>query len=127
MKKGFGAPLTVLAVILIFSVWNSRSITTHTDHWRAQLQHADLLSRSEDWNEVTSVLTDSYRDWSERQTYLHIVLEHDAINDAEISFHRVMAFAKTWELTEFRAELFTLQENLQLLAEMERFSPKNIL
>ena len=127
MKKGFAAPLTVLAVILIFSIWNNLSITAHTDRWRTQLQHADLLSQSDDWGGVCSVLADSYGDWSKRQTYLHIVLEHDAINDAETTFHRAMAFAKTQEITEFRAELFALRQNLRLLAETERFSLKNIL
>lgn len=38
-----------------------------------------------------------------------------------------MAFAATRELTEFRAELADLRDQLRLLAEMERFSVKNVL
>lgn len=56
------------------------------------------------------VLTDSYTDWSGKQTYLHIVTEHDAVDDAEAMYRRAMAFAATRELTEFRAELADLRD-----------------
>ena len=76
---------------------------------------------------AVEVLTESYADWSGRQTYLHIVTEHDAINDAEAMYRRALAFAATRESTEFRAELADLRDQLRLLAEMERFNIKNIL
>ena len=62
-----------------------------------------------------------------KATYLHIVTEHDAINDAEAMYRRALAFAATRESTEFRAELADLRDQLRLLAEMERFSIKNVL
>lgn len=120
-------PLTVLAAILAFALWNGAAMTGHTDRWRAQLEQADALAQAEEWSRAVDVLTDSYADWTQRQTYLHIVTEHDDVDDTEAMYRRAMAFAATREMTEFRAELADLRDQLRLLAEMERFNVKNVL
>ena len=127
MKRDMLPPLTVLAVILAFSLWNSAAITNHTQRWRDQLQQVEELATSENWQAAGSALSESYMDWSGRQVYLHIVSEHDAVDDAEAMYRRAMAFAIEQESSEFRAELADLQDQLRLLAEMERFSLKNVL
>ena len=120
-------PLALLAAILAFSLWNSACMTLQTDRWREQLRQADALAQAEDWPEAVNALTASYEDWSDHQTYLHIVSQHDAVDDAEAMYHRCLAFAATQEVTEFRAELADLRDQLRLLAEMERFSIGNVL
>ena len=127
MKKSLAVPLAVLGVILAFALWNSRCVTAETDRWREQLRQADALAQAEDWPEAVNALTASYEDWSDHQTYLHIVSQHDAVDDAEAMYHRCLAFAATQEVTEFRAELADLRDQLRLLAEMERFSIGNVL
>lgn len=125
--KAYCKPLAVLAAILAFALWNGAAMTRHTGRWRDQVQQADALAQAGEWSQAVEVLADSYTDWSGRQTYLHIVTEHDAINDAEAMYRRALAFAATRESTEFRAELADLRDQLRLLAEMERFSIKNVL
>lgn len=125
--KGILPPLALLAGLLAFALWNGGRITDDTVRWRAQLQQADTLAQSEDWTGALSALSDSYGDWSKRQTYLHIVSQHSAVDEAEAMYRRCQAFAATQELSEFRAELTALREQLRLLAEMERFSVRNIL
>lgn len=125
--KSYLAPLAVLAVILTFSLWNSGNIQSETGRWREQLQQVDALAQAEDWPAAVSALTESYEDWSARQTYLHVVSPHEAVDDAEAMYRRSLAFASTRELSEFRAELSDLRDQLRLLAEMEQFSVKNVL
>lgn len=127
MKKGYLPPIAVLAVILAFAVWNSRTMQTDTDRWRAQLQQVETLAQAGDWSGAAAALADSYEDWTSRQTYLHIVSEHDAVDDAEAMYHRSAAFAAAQEPSEFRAELSDLRDQLRLLAEMERFSIRNVM
>ena len=127
MKKDMLPPVGVLAVILAFALWNSAAITDHTQRWREQLQQVEKLAASENWREAADALSESYADWGDSQVYLHIVSEHDAVDDAEAMYRRAMAFALEQESSEFRAELADLQDQLRLLAEMERFSLKNIL
>ena len=120
-------PLAVLAAILAFSVWNSGAMTADTVRWCTQLQQADALVQAEDWPGAVSALTDSYADWSGRQTYLRIVSQHDAVDGAESMYRRCLAFAAVREQSECRAELAGLCSQLRLLAEMERFTAKNVL
>ena len=127
MKKNFLPPIAVLAAILAFSLWNSHAMTAGTDRWRSQLQQADALMQAENWPDTVAALTKSYEDWSQHQTWLHIVSEHDAVDDAEAMYRRAMAFAAAREPSELRAELADLRDQLRLLAEMERFSIKNVL
>lgn len=127
MKKSLAVPLAVLGVILAFALWNSRCVTAETDRWREQLCQAELLAQAGEWEQAAAALSDSYGDWGARQTYLHIVAEHDAIDGAESMYRRAMAFAATEELSEFRAELADLRDQLRLLAEMEKFSIGNVL
>lgn len=125
--KAYLKPLSVLGVLLAFALWNGAVMTGHTDRWRSQVEQADALAQAGEWSQAVKVLADSYTDWSEKQTYLHIVTEHDAVDDAEAMYRRAMAFAATRESTEFRAELADLRDQLRLLAEMERFNVKNVL
>ena len=127
MKRPWLMPLAVLTAILAFCLWNSAAMTSHTDRWRAQLAQAEKLAQAENFSGAAAALADSYRDWSRRQTYLHIVTEHDAVDDAEAMYRRAAAFAAAQEASELQAELADLDDQLRLLAEMERFSIKNVL
>ena len=127
MKRDMLPPLAVLVVILAFALWNSAAITNHTQRWRDQLQQVEELAAAENWRSAADALAESYKDWSGSQVYLHIVSEHDAVDDAEAMYRRAMAFVLEQEPSEFRAELADLQDQLRLLAEMERFSLKNVL
>ena len=129
MKKLFPylPSIAVLSAILAFSLWNDAHMSSETSRWRAQLDQADALVQEERWEEAQVKLTESYEDWSSSQTYLHIVSQHDAVDDAEAMYRRAMAFADTRELSEFRAELSDLRDQLRLLAEMERLNLNNVL
>lgn len=120
-------PAAVLAAILALSLWNGAAMAADTARWRAQLEQVNALIDTESWSAIEQLLAESYADWSARQTYLHIVTEHDAVDDAESMYRRCMAFAAAREPSELRAETADLRDQLRLLAEMEQFSLGNIL
>ncbi len=124
--RGTLPPLALLAGLLAFALWNGARITDSTARWRAQLQRADTLAQSEDWAGAAAALAQSHTDWTGSQTYLHIVSQHSAVDEAEAMYRRCQAFAAVRELSEFRAEVAGLREQLRLLAEMERLSVRNI-
>ena len=127
MKRMLLPPVLVLAALLAVSLWNIHHMDVETDRWRAQLQEADRLALSGEWAEALDALWESYDDWSLSQTYLHIVSHHDAVDDAEAMYRRVIAFAETEEITEFHAELSDLRDQLRLIAEMEALNIRNVL
>ena len=120
-------PLAVLAAILVLSLWNGRVMERRTSRWQAQLQQVRELAVAERWQAAEAALTDSYSDWSRSQTYLHIVTEHDAVDDAEAIYRRSQALAAAREPSELQAELSDLRDQMRLLAEMEKCSIRNIL
>lgn len=125
--KGTLPPLILLASILAFSLWNSKTMAADTARWQAQLRQADALAQSEDWEGAAAALSAGYQDWSARQTYLHIVSPHNAVDEADTMYRRCLAFASTQELAELLAETAGLTERLRLLTEMEQLSIRNIL
>ena len=127
MKRAFLPPVLVLAVLLAFSLWNGRHIAEETARWRSQLAQSDALAQAGDWDGALGALQSGYGDWTACQTYLHIVSQHDAVDDAEAMYRRAAAFAATEEITEFRAEISDLRDQLRLIAEMEQLSIRNIL
>ena len=116
MWKPLVRPVCILLAIFIFALWNSYHIQKNTAHWSETLQQA-----------VSYVQSENCEDWNHAQTYFHIVLEHDAIDDADAMFRRAFAFAETQDTQELQAELADLIDQLNLLAEMERLSLKNVL
>lgn len=125
--RGTLPPLALLAGLLVFALWNGSRITDDTNRWRTQLQQADALAQSEDWAGAVSALQKCHEDWTGRQTYLHVVSQHSAVDEAEVMYHRCLVFASTRELSEFRAELAGLREHLRMLAEMEKLDIRNVL
>lgn len=127
MKRGLLVPAALLGAVLAFCLWNGGTMGAHTARWRAQLEEADRRVLLEDWEGAAAAIRESYADWTERQTYLHCVTGHDAVDDAEAMFHRALAFAERREDSELRAELADLRAQLRLLAEMEELSLRNVL
>ncbi len=127
MKKELLPPLLVLALLLAFSLWNGAAVSAHTVRWTHQLERCAAEAEAQRWESAETALAQSYEDWQSQQVYLHIVLEHDAVDDAGAMYRRAMAFARQREPSEFQAELADLMDQLRLLAEMEQFSIKNVL
>lgn len=127
MKKGLLLPAALLGGLLAFCLWNSAAMAAHTARWRTQLEEADRLAQAGSWEEAAAAIEESYADWDGRQTYLHVVTNHDAVDDAEAMYHRALAFARSREDSELRAELSDLRDRLRALSEMEEFSLRNIL
>lgn len=127
MKNSYLPPLIALAAIMTFSVWNVYHMDAQTQRWQAQLRQADQLVQTEDWPGIERALSASYDDWNSHQTYLHIVTQHDVVDDAEAMYRRAQAFAAAREASELRAELSDLIDQLRLLSEMERCSIRNVL
>ena len=120
-------PLAVLFLILAFSIGNAVAVTALTETWQSQITQANDFARQELWGDAEECMKKSHRDWTSRQRYLHIVLKHENIDDAQMMYHRAIAFARQKESEEFFAETAELSALLTILAESEQFSVNNLL
>ena len=125
--KSFAIPTAVLAALLALCLWNGRWLTAQCEEWTAQLQVINDLAQHDQWDTAQAQLEQLYGRWQQAQTWLHITMEHDALNEAEGLFRRALVLAEEEDSVEFRAHVADLRSALQLLCEMEQVRAENIL
>lgn len=125
--KVFRIPIFILALILAVSLCNSVCLSRRCSDWTAQVDAADRAVQQDAWHSADTQLATLYDSWDSCQTWLHIVIDHKEIDDAEDLLQRCRVLCQEQDSAEFRASLADLRSQLKLLAEMERVSIKNIL
>ena len=120
-------PTAVLVLLLALCLWNGHLLTQRCEDWTAQLRAIDDLAEGDEWDAARSQLERLYGDWQQVQTWLHVTMEHDALNEAEGLFRRATVLAEEADSVEFRAHIAELCSALQLLSEMEQVRVENVL
>ena len=105
-------PLTAMAAILIFSLWAGSYVQQQTESWEQLLEQAAQSALEEDWSQAENLLSQTQKSWERRKTFLHTIIEHSELNEAE---------------SLFAAQVTVLSVQLRLLAETQAVSIKNIL
>ena len=119
--------LTALAVILAFSLWSGRYVAARTETWSDQLADADLSAQQERWADTLDQLHLAYAGWGASQAFLHTIMEHDELDEAESLFATAFAACDERDAPDFHAAMAQLKTQLSLLAETQAVSIKNIL
>ena len=119
--------LTALAVILAFSLWSGNYVAERTETWSRQLADADASVQQERWKEAGEQLRLTYADWGTSQPFLHTIMEHDELDEAESLFATVFAACDEQDPPDFHAAIAQLKTQLGLLAETQAISIQNIL
>ena len=129
MKRYLGLlpPLLILAGLLAFCLWTGQRVGTDTERWRSPLAQSSEAALLGDWDAAGDLLAASYEDWQSHQLFLHIVVQHEVVEDAEAMYRRAKAFLDEQETEEYRAELADLIHQLLALEEQEELSLGNVL
>ena len=125
--KPIWIPVGVLSLLLTLSLVNGGVIDGFTGRWIDQVVQAEEAAAAGRWDEAEDLLSALYDDWSHKQTYLHIVEIHEALNQSETALQCALACIPEQDETEFRCETRELITQFRILAEMEQFNWKNIL
>ncbi len=125
--KALYIPAGLLAVILGFSLWAGQYVALRTEHWTALLEATDAAARQENWEEAGQRLFDAYQDWDGSQTFLHTIMEHDELDEAETLFAGAFAVCQEEDDADFHLLLAQLISQLRLLSETQSISIKNVL
>ena len=124
--KAIRIPIFVLAALLAFSVCNAVHLTRRCALWQAELLAADRAALSGDTAETAAALDRLDALWQADQVYLHIVVSHEDINNAETLLRRSMVLCAIGD-EELRPALAELHASLGMVAETQQISIKNIL
>lgn len=125
--RSFYVPAGLLAVILAFSLWTCRYVDQRTDHWNALLEEINELARQENWEQAEEGLSAAYDDWESSQTFLHTIMDHSELDEAENLFAGSFAACQERDGADFHMLLAQLMGQLRLLAETQSISIKNVL
>ncbi len=125
--KHFYIPVGILAVILGFSLWTGRYVERHTEEWITLLTQADQSGQMEHWDAAREQMDQIYGDWQNNQTFFHIILSHEELDEAEELFAGAFAMCREEDDADFHQLLAQLMKQIDLLAETQQTSVKNIL
>ena len=124
--KATRIPIFVLALLLAFSVCNAAHLTRRCALWQQELHAADDAAARGDAAETAAALARLDALWQADQVYLHIVVSHEDINNAETLLHRAAVLCAIGG-DELRPALAELGAYLSMVAETQQLSIKNIL
>lgn len=120
-------PLTAMAAILIFSLWAGSYVQQQTESWEQLLEQAAQSALEEDWSQAENLLSQTQKSWERRKTFLHTIIEHSELNEAESLFAAAGIACRQQDAQEFISQVTVLSVQLRLLAETQAVSIKNIL
>ena len=118
--KAIRIPVFVLAVLLAFSVCNAVHLTRRCALWQ------DRAAAMGDTEAAGAALARLEALWQADQAYLHIVVSHEDIHDAEALLQRAALLCGIGN-DELRPALAELRAAMSMVAETQQISAKNIL
>lgn len=116
--------LMVLLVVLAFVLWNAAWVTDRCGEWTAALDEAEAaLAQGGSGQQQLEALNAL---WQEPQGYLHIVISHEELDEAEALLAQAEAMAAQGDSRSLYPVLAELRGQFRLIAETQRISAKNI-
>lgn len=116
--------LTVLLAVLAFVLWNAAWVTDRCGEWTAALDEAEAaLAQGGSGQQQLDALNAL---WQEPQGYLHIVISHEELDEAEALLAQAEAMAAQGDSQSLYPVLAELRGQFRLIAETQRISAKNI-
>lgn len=116
--------LMVLLVVLAFVLWNAAWVTDRCGEWTAALDEAEAaLAQGGSGQQQLDALNAL---WQEPQGYLHIVISHEELDEAEALLAQAEAMAAQGDSQSLYPMLAELRGQFRLIAETQRVSAKNI-
>lgn len=127
MKRFFYIPAALLLGLLAASLVNAAAAERCVAQWCGALETIELAAQSADWDDALAQLDDLRESWDARAAYFHIILQHDALNDAEALLARAKNAVLMRDEGALRDCLAELSARLHVLSETQEISLQNIL
>ncbi len=125
--KALYIPVALLTIILFSSVWASSYIRQCTGEWIDLLEQCEDFLHEEQWERTQERLLAAHTSWNRHATVLHMILEHQDLDEAERFFSGAFAACRERSSTELRILLRQLTTQLNLLSETQEANLKNVL
>ena len=125
--KALYVPSFLLAFLLVVSLWVNSGVQRDTRQWLAAVDSVIELLPDEAWTEMEARLLSLYQNWDQRKTTLHMIMEHQDLDEAEKLFAGAFAACREQDSVELHILLEQLRTQILFLAETQQANVKNIL
>ena len=117
--RAFYIPVTLLALILVFSLLTNRYVQQNTAQWIESLDAVTALADAEQWESVKERISEVQQDWLRHDVVHHVILKHQDLDAAEELFAGALAACHAKDGAELHIHLQQLITQLQFLAETQ--------
>ncbi len=125
--KALRISIAMLVLLVAVSLLNGACLTRRCDGWKAQLDAVTAAAGRDDWDTAQQEMAALHGSWQQRQGYLHIILQHEEINEADTLLHQCALYAAQQDAGQLSDAAVQLALQLDRLMEMEQLSIKNVL
>lgn len=125
--KSFRIPVFILLLTFLLSLLAGGSIRRCAQAWQQQLSLAESAVQQADWPRAQNILDELNSQWQEKQKRLHMLAEHEELDEVEALLRRCIAFAALEDDAELPADMAELSARLTILEENQGLSLRNIL
>ena len=117
----------ILLVTFAATLSHSFYISSFTEELTTLLEAAETNAEKENWSAADDLTQAAREKWEGNEHYLHILLRHSETDSVYTGFREVAEFIQCQEGGEYSAANARLIAELELLAEAEQLTLKNIL
>lgn len=126
--RRFLISVVVLTALFCLTMYNSYFLNSYTKELTTLLKQAEFCVADGDWDAAADKTEAALDLWKNRETYLHMVLQHRDTDEVLLSFQEVRQLITHQEHGgEYSAANARLITQIGLLSEMEALNLKNIL
>lgn len=125
--KALRVAILTLVLLMAAGLANSVYLTARCDDWTARLNAVTSAAESGDWDTARREMSALQTDWREKQSYLHITLQHGEINEADTLLHQCALYVREQDNDALSDAAVQLALEFDRLAELEQLSIKNVL
>ena len=120
-------PIALLTIIIISSIAASYYTRQCTGEWIVMLEQCEDFLHEEQWERAYDRLLAAHGGWMQHTAMLHMILDHQALDDVEQFFSGAFAACRDHNGIDLRIFLCQLRSQLDALAETQETDLKNIL
>ena len=125
--KALRVAIITLVLLMAAGLANSAYLTARCGDWTARLNAVTSAADGGDWDGARREMSALQADWQDKQSYLHITLQHEEINETDTLLHQCALYVKEQDSDALSDAAVQLALAFDRLAELERLSIKNVL
>ena len=125
--KAMRIPAAVLILLLLAALTDGFLLTKQCADWTAYAEKMEQSAIAGNWEQAQAELAGLSESWSDWQTWLHILIDHDEIDRAEELMALCRLYIEEKDTAALRTTVSGLRSLFSLLAETEQLNIKNVL